>query len=266
MTIRADNWIRQMCETPTHTHIKANGVIEHISEPFSLHQQRILKATEARRQLLSCTIMSEEQKEDKLLFDPLIETINPITAEELDNWEPMITPFIPTPEKYLNNNRVLSFGISSYGYDVRLAKDLKIFTNINSAIIDCYDLNYECFVDANLKTDDKGNVYAILPPNSFMLGHTIEYFNIPRDVLVICMGKSTLARSGISINVTPIEPQFKGNVVIEIANMTNLPVKIYTDVGISQFMFFRGDEECIRSYADKGGKYQCQQGLTLPKV
>ena len=177
--------------------------------------------------------------------------------------EPFCANLVKTDEQ---GQRIISYGLSSYGYDARLAEELKLFTNINSALIDPYNLNEDCYVDAKIQTDENGHPYAILPPNSFMLGRTVEYFRIPRDVAVICLGKSTWARSGVTVVVTPLEPEWEGNVVIEIANLTSLPVKIYTGVGICQFMFLQGDQPCHVSYKDRGGKYMSQTGITLPKV
>lgn len=180
---------------------------------------------------------------------------------------PMISPFIPHAVKVNEvGNKALSFGISSFGYDVRLAEEFKIFTNIHSAIIDPKRLDPESLIHVNVKTDIYGDRYVLLPPNSYLLGKTIEYFNIPRNVMTICLGKSTMARAGLIVNVTPIEPGFQGVVVIEISNSTNLPAKIYANEGIAQFLFFEGSEECSVSYADRGGKYQHQNSLQLPLV
>ena len=265
--IKSDNYIRQMCQKPTHAFIKQNGVIDFISEPFSPHQDRVHRATIARDLLNSCTVVDSQMREDKELFDPLIETLRSITKEELDQWEPMIEPFLPEAIKVCKNGyKAISSGISSYGYDVRLSSNLRIFTNVNSVMIDPYEIDEDCYVQATIQIDEKGRKYAILPPNSFMLGHTIEYFRIPVDVMVIAVGKSTWARAGVSVIITPIEPGFEGEIVIEIANQTNLPVKIYTEVGISQFIFFQGDERCHTSYADRSGKYMKQIGITMPKV
>jgi len=151
-------------------------------------------------------------------------------------------------------SKAISFGLSSYGYDVRLADEFKIFTNINSTVVDPLDFDQKCCVE------HKGD-YCIIPPNSYILGRTIEYFDIPRDVLVICLGKSTYARVGAIVNVTPIEAGFKGNVVIEISNSTTLPLKVYANMGISQFVFFRGKVPCEVSYADRAGKYQGQTSV-----
>lgn len=167
----------------------------------------------------------------------------------------MIDPFMGWPSK----TGVISFGLSSYGYDARLANEFKVFTDIESAIVDPKAFDPKTFVD---KTTD----VCTIPPNSFILGRTIEYFRIPRDVLVICLGKSTYARCGIIVNVTPLEPEWEGHVTIEISNTTPLPAKIYANEGICQFIFLKGDQPPSVSYADKAGKYQNQVGVTLPKL
>jgi dCTP deaminase len=154
---------------------------------------------------------------------------------------------------------VISYGLSSYGYDVRIADDFKIFTNINSSIVDPKNFDPKSFVDF------KGDV-CIIPPNSFALARTIERFKVPRDVLVVCLGKSTYARCGIIVNVTPLEPEWEGIVTLEVSNTTPLPARIYAGEGVAQMLFFQSDEACEVSYADKRGKYQSQNGLTLPKL
>jgi dCTP deaminase len=154
---------------------------------------------------------------------------------------------------------VISYGVSSYGYDVRIARDFKIFTNINSTIVDPKNFDSRSFVDF------EGDV-CVIPPNSFALARTVEYFRIPRNVLVICLGKSTYARCGIIVNVTPLEPEWEGIVTLEVSNTTPLPAKIYANEGIAQMLFFESDEDCEVSYADKKGKYQGQKSLTLPKL
>lgn len=154
---------------------------------------------------------------------------------------------------------VISYGISSYGYDIRVSDEFKIFTNINATVVDP-----KCFDNANT-VDFKGNV-CIIPPNSFALARTVEYMRIPRNVLAICLGKSTYARCGIIVNVTPFEPEFEGHITIEISNTTPLPAKIYANEGIAQVLFFEGDEDCLVSYKDKNGKYQKQTGITLPRI
>jgi dCTP deaminase len=167
----------------------------------------------------------------------------------------MIEPF---EEKQIRQH-VISYGLSSYGYDVRIANEFKIFTNVFSAIVDPKNFDPKSFVDF------QGEV-CIIPPNSFALGRTVEYFRIPRKVMTICVGKSTYARCGIITNVTPLEPGWEGHVTLEISNTTPLPAKIYANEGIAQILFFESDEECMISYADKKGKYQAQWGVTLPKV
>jgi dCTP deaminase len=154
---------------------------------------------------------------------------------------------------------VVSYGTSSYGYDIRVADEFKIFTNVFSAIVDPKNFDPRSMIDF------KGEV-CIIPPNSFALARTVEYFKIPRSVLTICVGKSTYARCGIIVNVTPFEPEWEGYVTLEISNTTPLPAKIYANEGIAQVLFFQGDEECDISYADKKGKYQRQQSIALPKL
>lgn len=154
---------------------------------------------------------------------------------------------------------VISFGVSSYGYDMRIADEFKIFTNINNTIVDPKNFDPRSLVNFHGET-------CIIPPNSFVLGHSVEYFRIPRDVLVICLGKSTYARCGIVVNVTPLEPEWEGHVTIEISNTTPLPARIYANEGIAQLIFLGCSEICGTSYADKAGKYQAQKGITLPKL
>lgn len=171
--------------------------------------------------------------------------------------EGMIEPFTPVQVREADNQKIVSYGTSSYGYDVRCAPEFKVFTNINSAIVDPKDFSQDSFVD--IESD-----VCIIPPNSFALTRTIEYFRIPRDVLTICMGKSTYARCGMIINVTPLEPEWEGHVTLEISNTTPLPAKVYANEGIAQMLFLQSDEACATSYKDRGGKYQGQRGVTLP--
>ena len=167
----------------------------------------------------------------------------------------MIEPF---HEKQVRDG-VISYGVSSYGYDVRIADEFKIFTNINHTVVDPKDFDPRSFVDVNAPQ-------CIIPPNSFALARSVEYFRIPRNVLVVCVGKSSYARCGIIVNVTPLEPEWEGIVTLEVSNTTPLPARIYANEGIAQFLFFEGNEPCETSYADKKGKYQAQQGLTLPRL
>jgi len=174
--------------------------------------------------------------------------------------EAMISPFEAGQVRYDNSdNRLISYGTSSYGYDVRCANEFKIFTNINSAIVDPKNFDDNSFVD--VKSD-----VCIIPPNSFALARTVEYFKIPRSVLTVCLGKSTYARCGIIVNVTPLEPEWEGHVTLEFSNTTPLPAKIYANEGVAQMLFFESDEVCETSYGDRAGKYQGQTGVTLPKT
>lgn len=172
----------------------------------------------------------------------------------------MIEPYEPAQvRENAAGDRLISYGTSSYGYDVRCASHFKIFTNINSAVVDPKNFDEGSFVDFH------GEV-CIIPPNSFALAHTVEYLRIPRNVLTICLGKSTYARCGIIVNVTPLEPEWEGHVTLEFSNTTPLPARIYANEGVAQFLFFESDEVCEISYADRAGKYQGQTGVTLPKA
>ncbi len=167
----------------------------------------------------------------------------------------MIEPFA---EKQVSRG-VISYGLSSYGYDIRIADEFKIFTNINTAIVDPKEFDTKSFVDF------KGDI-CIIPPNSFALGRSVEYFKVPRKVMTICVGKSTYARCGIITNVTPLEPEWEGFITLEVSNTTPLPARIYANEGIAQILFFESDEMCEVSYGDRKGKYQGQRGITIPKV
>lgn len=167
----------------------------------------------------------------------------------------MIAPFVDTQVRA----GVVSYGVSSYGYDIRVADEFKVFTNVNNTVIDPKNFDPRAFVDITADV-------CIVPPNSFALARTIEYFKIPRNILTICLGKSTYARCGIIVNVTPFEPEWEGYVTLEISNTTPLPAKIYANEGACQFLFLQGNEPCEVSYRDKAGKYQGQRGVTLPKI
>jgi dCTP deaminase len=169
--------------------------------------------------------------------------------------ERMIEPFEPGQVR----NGVISYGVSSYGYDIRVADEYKIFTNVYSVVVDPKNFDPQSMVDF------RGEI-CVIPPNSFVLARTVEYFRIPKDVLTICVGKSTYARCGIIVNVTPFEPAWEGFVTLEISNTTPLPARIYSNEGIAQVLFFQGDEPCETTYADKKGKYQYQQSIVLPKL
>ena len=167
----------------------------------------------------------------------------------------MIEPFIEKQKR----DGVISFGLSSFGYDARCSEDFKIFTNVDNAMVDPKNFSEQSFVD---RTTD----ICVIPPNSFALTHTVEYFRIPEDVLVICLGKSTYARCGLIVNVTPLEPGWEGHVTLEISNTTPLPARVYANEGIAQFLFFKGSSACETSYADRAVKYMGQRGVTLPKL
>ncbi len=167
----------------------------------------------------------------------------------------MIEPFVEGQVR----DGAISYGVSSYGYDIRVADEFKIFTNVHSAIVDPKHFDPASMVDF------KGEV-CVIPPNSFALARTVEYFRIPRSVLTVCLGKSTYARCGIIVNVTPLEPEWEGHVTLEFSNSTTLPAKIYANEGVAQMLFFESDEVCEVSYKDRGGKYQGQTGVTLPKA
>tara|TARA_B100000945_G_scaffold125681_1_gene99931 strand:- start:80 stop:646 length:567 start_codon:yes stop_codon:yes gene_type:complete len=171
----------------------------------------------------------------------------------------MIEPFQENQVKSNGSGKIVSYGTSSYGYDVRCADEFKVFTNINSSMVDPKNFDDQSFVD--IKSD-----VCTIPPNSFALARTVEYFRIPRKVLTLCLGKSTYARCGIIVNVTPLEPEWEGHVTLEFSNTTSLPAKIYANEGVAQFIFLESDEVCEISYKDRDGKYQGQKGVTLPKT
>ncbi|MCP4356866.1 MAG: dCTP deaminase [Chloroflexi bacterium] len=183
-------------------------------------------------------------------------------AIKADSWirrmaveQDMIEPFVNEQVR----EGVISYGLSSYGYDIRVSDEFKIFTNVHSAIVDPKHFNPNSFIDF------KGDV-CVIPPNSFVLAQTLEYFRIPRNVLTVCLGKSTYARCGLIVNVTPFEPEWEGYVTLEISNTTPLPARIYANEGIAQVLFFESDEICEISYADRKGKYQKQQSIMLPRI
>lgn len=173
--------------------------------------------------------------------------------------EGMIEPFSPHQVREVDGKRIISYGTSSYGYDVRCAREFKVFTNTNPLVVDPKAFDPKGFVDVTADV-------CIIPPNSFVLARTVEYLRIPRNVLTICLGKSTYARCGIIVNVTPLEPEWEGHVTLEFSNTTTLPAKIYANEGVAQMIFLESDEVCAVSYRDRGGKYQGQRGVTLPTV
>ncbi len=182
-----------------------------------------------------------------------------IWIREMATSHNMISPFVNTQIKKHNDEKIISYGLSSYGYDARVANEFKIFTNVHSTIVDPKNFDNNSFVTKEADV-------CIIPPNSFALARTVEYFKIPRDVLLVCVGKSTYARCGIIVNVTPLEPEWEGHVTLEFSNTTPLPAKIYAGEGVCQFLFFKGDRICEVSYSDRNGKYMKQTGVTLPRV
>jgi dCTP deaminase len=267
MSILCDKQIRQLCLVPTH-----HGISKHFL--YTVHNGNLYDGNGTRLGNIHDTEGAIIIFKDLVVFP----------AEEAASWKApaMITPFEPEQvrvrKKVIRDTthgqdhvigeveeKIISYGCSSMGYDVCLAEDFRIFSNVNSSVIDPKKLDERCLVPGNLREDELGNKYVILPPNSYLLGHTRETFNIPRDIMVLAVGKSTYARSGAIVNVTPIEPGFEGTVVIEISNSTPLPLRIYANEGIAQFVFYRG-KECQTSYADRSGKYNGQQGIVLPRV
>lgn len=187
--------------------------------------------------------------------------LNDVEIEQLCLEKDMINPFVGAQKE----EGIISYGLSSYGYDARLGTDFKIFTKQFNAFSHEYPYVDPKKFDKNCFVETSSEDYIVIPPNSFALGVTKEYFKIPRDIMVICVGKSTYARCGIIVNVTPLEPEWQGHVTLELSNTTPLPAKVYANEGICQFLFFRGNP-CMSSYKDKSGKYQGQTGITLPKV
>lgn len=212
-----------------------------------------------------CTFLYETVDHEPISWDGT--TTKDVPGTYINSDGPMIKPFVDhLVRENEQGHKIISYGLTSYGYDVRLQEEIKLFTNINNTIVDPMNPCDSCFTTATIHEDEKGNRYFIIPPNSYALGVTVEYFKIPKNVMVVCLGKSTYARSAILINTTPIEAGFCGQVVIEVGNSSNLPVKVYTGMGIAQFMFFRGNVPCEISYGDRNGKYQGQTGITLSKV
>lgn len=245
MSIRPDHWIDRQCIPPKFVMQYSDG------ERVFLNPR---PGDDIEQMRFSAKMLGAELREP--------------TPEELAEWKPMIEPYvdhqvreeehrITADEGYLEKK--ISYGVSSYGYDVRCGREFKIFTNINSAIVDPKNFDEKSFVDV------EGD-YIVIPPNGFALARTLEYFRIPRNVLTICLGKSTYARCGIIVNVTPLEPEWEGHVTLEFSNTTNLPAKIYAGEGVAQMLFFESDEPCAVSYKDRSGKYQGQTGVVLPKM
>ncbi len=263
MTILADKTIKQLCTPPYRDHRIGVIVKECLHKPAQL--RALINAEEER-------VWDIDDPDLPDNADGELETINQIRVEEdyeINNaGKPMIEPFVDHLVRVNENgDKIISYGLTSYGYDVRLAAEgVKVFTNANGGSVDPMKPDDKCFINGEIRETDKGLKYFILPPNSYALATTVEWFNIPRNVSVVCLGKSTYARSCAIVNVTPVEAGFSGEVVIEISNGSTLPVMIYLETGIAQFQFFHGDVPCEMSYADGNRKYQGKRGVTLSKV
>ena len=244
MSVLSDKTIRKLCKKPLGVSKETGDFI--YREDFDKGDWENYEDEEIREIFL-----------ENHLMHPLVEGM----------WSPMIEPFCDQLVRENDDGeKIISYGLSSYGYDVRLSPEqIKIFTNANGTLVDPMDLDEECLVNAKIRDRDT-HPHFILPPNSYALGSTMERVNIPKNVSVICVGKSTLARAGAIVNVTPIEAGFRGSVVIEISNGSTLPIKVYLGVGIAQFQFLYGDQVCESSYDDGERKYQGQSGITLSKV
>jgi dCTP deaminase len=262
--IRPDKWIRRKSMPPTHliTVVVDGRRTEQLAWEGNTHTVDQLRDLENRlwaHRLTPAQVL-------ELGFKPMIEPfeagqVRRMAPDKFNNMLDEMDDAQATMFQLDNPNadKIISYGTSSYGYDVRCGNKFKIFTNINSSIVDPKNFDDKCFVDY------EGDV-CIIPPNSFVLAKTVEYFRIPRNVLTICLGKSTYARCGIIVNVTPLEPEWEGEVTLEFSNTTNLPAKIYANEGVAQMLFLESDEECETSYADRDGKYQHQRGVVVPRM
>lgn len=271
--LKSDKWVIHQCVKPTHAVYDRMGMYQGtITPPFNPTEQALIDN------------WCDENNRDIYGNKPYA---SPLPEDALPDWRPMIEGFQDKPVRYVKKEtgepvdlaegvepdgvlrRVISYGTSSYGYDVRLQAnpdEIKVFTNVHVSEIDPKRMKKENFASPSIRIDEDGAKYVLIPAHSYIQAPTMEYFRIPRDVLVIVLGKSTYARSALICNVTPIEPEFEGEVVIEVANVTNSPVRCYLEEGIAQFVFFQSDEACLRSYKDKLGKYMGQRGLTFAKV
>lgn len=260
MTIKSDLWLRAQSERPTHVVEKYDGSIEYAVHPhFTPMQQQILHHQDVYREL---TLTNEKIGEVGQPQLPVMETniIRPITEKELNNWKPMIEPFhFGSINKNAKGDKIISYGTSSFGYDLRIGHEFKIFTNINSTVVNPKDFDRGSF------SEFEGDV-CIIPPNSFVLAASKEYIRMPRNVTGVVLGKSTYARCGIVCIATPLEAGWEGYVTLEFSNTTPLPAMLFANEGAAQVLFFEG-ENCFTSYADRGGKYQCQEaGPVLPRM
>lgn len=269
MSILSDRWIRNQCLQPKYRVRLPNGGVEYLGHKITDIEERRIKMQELMGVDKNDPFLASPDGAEAAGLKALtemnvtaedlgLEIFDLMSEKDLAEWKPMIEPFEPYQVREVDGKKVVSFGTSSYGYDVKLQKKFKIFTNVKNSLIDPLNHDDGCYVDF------EGD-YVIIPPNSYALGVTQEYFRIPKDVMVVCVGKSTYARLAGLVNVTPIEPGFEGQVVIEIANGSTLPLKVYADQGIAQFMFFKGNEPAEVPY-DKDRKYFGQTGITTARV
>ncbi|SOE87976.1 dCTP deaminase [Caballeronia arationis] len=258
MSIKSDAWIKRMCSAP-------DGVILNGFTSIYLHKtddgEWVTRDNGVAAEHYSGELVLLTPDEKKTWMQVHGAMIEPFESGQVRSKVTSTPGLVGSDASIVTHveSKIISYGTSSYGYDVRLGTKFKIFSNINSAVIDPLAMSDACYVDYEGET-------CVIPPNSYVLGHTVETFRLPRDVLAICVGKSTYARAGCAINVTPIEPGFVGQVVIEIANQTPLPMKVHGNQGIAQFLFLQSDEQCDVSYEDRAGKYQNQRGITTARV
>jgi dCTP deaminase len=258
MTIKSDKWIDKKCSSLR----VASYLAAYVGRSEPVRYDAILEESVKTDDVLQAIKESRSIQDGEfgIQFSQITEcdsedVIQSVVAVGLGG--PMIEPYEPRLVREVEGNKIVSYGTSSYGYDIRCAREFKVFTNINSTIIDPKNFDEKSFVS------HEGD-FCIIPPNSFALAHTVEYFRIPRNVLAVCLGKSTYARCGIIVNVTPFEPEWEGYVTLEFSNTTPLPAKIYAGEGCAQVLFFESDEDCNTSYKDRNGKYQSQPPLPIP--
>lgn len=272
MPIMSDKWINEHSGQSTHRLHCLNGIPSKlIGKPYSREELAAINnwnEEHEQQRLLNNAYAIPLSKEEQLAVRMISNYVqHPVRYVDKETGQPVIVPVGEEPPA--TARRVISFGLTSYGYDVRLDNDpehIVVFTTNEELEIDPKRIKPSNFFKPPIKVDEEGAQYVMIPPHSYLQGPTVEYFNIPRDILVIVLGKSTLARSGLVVNVTPIEPGFVGTVVMEIGNLTASPVRCYLHEGLAQFCFLQGNEPCAVSYADKGGKYMGQQGMVFAKV
>lgn len=265
MSLLSDEEIIKRCQLPEHLKSFQNFLRKY--SPISSADMSTVDAALAQHSVFNANEIIKILPHWALVHRAsFVADLSNYTAQYGD--KPMIEPFLPHLVRTTDDEgtKLISYGLSSYGYDARLTEEVKTFTNINGGVIDPKRFDQSLCVDTQIFTAEDGSRFVIIPPNGFILGTTVEYFRIPRDVTVICLGKSTVARSACNVIVTPLEAGWEGNVTIEVANTSSLPVRVYLNEGICQFLFLQSEYKCKTSYADRGGKYLFQKGLTLPRV